>query len=76
MYGTIPVGFSRLNLKYIDIAYNGFDGPVPSDLFFIDGIEEIQFDNNLFTGTIPDIHADMSQLSEICKLYFLVAIVS
>ena len=46
LYGSIPVGFSRLGLKFIDIAFNNFDGLVPSELFLIDGIENIQIDNN------------------------------
>jgi len=65
-----------LNLKFIDIAYNNFDGPAPSDLFFIDGIENIQIDNNIFTGTLTDTQADMSQLSELYKFHSLITALS
>ena len=41
------------NLKYLDIRYNDFEGPLPPKLFEND-LDAIFMNNNRFTSIIPD----------------------
>ena len=64
LYGTIPIGISRLPLKMFVIARNLFSGTIPEDFLLIEGLEDAQLDYNLLTGVIPDKYDDIQSLSE------------
>ncbi|KAI3457188.1 hypothetical protein Pfo_013851 [Paulownia fortunei] len=63
LVGTIPESFGRLSrLKNFDVAYNGLTGPIPTLIFQLKSIVQLELYNNSFTGTLP---AGWSNLTEL-----------
>ena len=41
------------SLEYIDLSYNNFSGPLPSEIGLLDRLVYLYFESNHFNSTIP-----------------------
>ena len=61
MYGTVPPSFSEFKfLEFLDVSDNHLTSTLPLNL--PNTLEEVWFENNKFTGSVPD---DLDRLEEL-----------
>ncbi|KAK1310906.1 hypothetical protein QJS10_CPA08g01185 [Acorus calamus] len=71
--GPIPIGIT-MNLKALNLSFNGLSGPLPADLLSPPSLESVDLTSNALSGSIPH---NMSRrlfsvrLGELLDLYFL-----
>eukprot|EP00300_Choanocystis_sp_HF-7_P007940 c15604_g1_i1.p1 GENE.c15604_g1_i1~~c15604_g1_i1.p1 ORF type:complete len:1139 (-),score=210.16 c15604_g1_i1:23-2932(-) len=63
--GYLPTQLGVLNLKFMDMDYNSFTGPLPSQLGVNLKLQRIDLDNNQLSGGVP------SQLGRLTNLKYI-----